>query len=181
MNENEIDEQAKRIGRKCGDCSLCCYILKIDELKLPMRTCCDYQSDKLPGCMIYKNRPRSCRDFSCNWLIDPSLDENWFPLKSGLFSFYSNDNALLSIHSKDKDGWKKTPYYKQIKEWAIVGLSNVKMCLTMVFEAETRYLILPDRDVEVKSFFTLSFDQMNNRWNVEWGDPIPEEYFNQYT
>ena len=73
---NEIDELAKKAGRTCGDCTLCCELLEVEELKIPARCKCPHEM-KHGGCAIYQTRPSVCRDFACKWLVDPTFDEIW--------------------------------------------------------------------------------------------------------
>lgn len=54
--------------RECGSCTLCCKLLPVKELRKPANTRCNYQ--RHTGCRIYKNRPLSCRFWSCRWLTN---------------------------------------------------------------------------------------------------------------
>jgi hypothetical protein len=71
-------------GRSCGDCTLCCTVLAIDqpemqkEAGVPCRHCQD-------GCAIYETRPVLCRDYHCGWRQLPILDDGWRPDRSGVF------------------------------------------------------------------------------------------------
>ena len=53
-------------GYSCGDCSACCTVLAVTELKKPMRMACDHLCRD--GCRIYADRPAGCRQFNCLWL-----------------------------------------------------------------------------------------------------------------
>jgi len=53
--------------RSCGPCSLCCTLLRVDELaKLGGRPCLH----QLPagGCAVHPRRPGVCRAYRCAWL-----------------------------------------------------------------------------------------------------------------
>lgn len=54
--------------RKCGDCQLCCKLLPVRELDKPANQKCPHQKFGV-GCTIYSNLPRSCRLWSCQWLV----------------------------------------------------------------------------------------------------------------
>lgn len=54
-------------GRTCGDCTLCCKVMGITELKKPAGTWCEHCAPGV-GCKIYKDRPSSCAGFECLWL-----------------------------------------------------------------------------------------------------------------
>lgn len=64
---------------KCGDCTLCCSMLKVrmapvkDWLK-PAYTKCEHQCDK--GCAIYHEKPEACSDFKCVWLASQDMPPN---------------------------------------------------------------------------------------------------------
>lgn len=51
---------------QCGDCTACCTVLAITELKKPARRACDHVCRS--GCRIYENRPQVCRQFLCVWM-----------------------------------------------------------------------------------------------------------------
>lgn len=53
--------------RTCGSCSLCCTVLRVDELaKLGGRPCL-HQSPE-GGCRVHADRPAVCRAYRCAWL-----------------------------------------------------------------------------------------------------------------
>lgn len=54
-------------ARTCGPCSLCCTVLRVDELKKLGGVDCVHQRPE-GGCGIHATRPRICRAYSCLWL-----------------------------------------------------------------------------------------------------------------
>jgi hypothetical protein len=66
-------------GRACGSCSLCCKLLRIEELDKPAGVWCPHCQAGLGGCKIYGVRPGPCRSFHCAWLINPELGPEWRP------------------------------------------------------------------------------------------------------
>jgi Fe-S-cluster containining protein len=65
--DEETFEQRKKRPRECGACSLCCTVLRVDELaKLGGRPCLH----QLPagGCAVHDRRPDICRAYRCAWL-----------------------------------------------------------------------------------------------------------------
>lgn len=52
--------------RKCGTCTACCVIPAVPELAKPPGFTCLHCDGK--GCLIYEQRPPSCRNFECAWL-----------------------------------------------------------------------------------------------------------------
>jgi hypothetical protein len=53
-------------ARSCGDCTACCTVLRVDELrKLGGVACAALGAG---GCTIYPRRPHICRAYRCLWL-----------------------------------------------------------------------------------------------------------------
>lgn len=55
-------------GRECGDCNVCCIALTIDDpalRKVQGVRCGNAQPDN--RCVVYANRPGTCRTFYCGW------------------------------------------------------------------------------------------------------------------
>ncbi len=55
-------------ARTCGDCSLCCTVLRVDELGKLGGVDCVHQNRRGPGCSIHPRRPGICRAYRCLWL-----------------------------------------------------------------------------------------------------------------
>ncbi len=53
--------------RVCGECSLCCTVLRVDELRKLGGTPCLHQRSG-GGCTIHARRPGICRSYECLWL-----------------------------------------------------------------------------------------------------------------
>jgi hypothetical protein len=60
-------ETTKIIGRRCGECTLCCRLLPVRELGKRAGVRCSHQR-RGKGCSIYAERPMSCRVWTCRWL-----------------------------------------------------------------------------------------------------------------
>ena len=58
--------------RRCGGCRACCSTNGIVELDKPPRRKCPHECSK--GCAIYAERPQSCRDYACLWLLGHGED-----------------------------------------------------------------------------------------------------------
>jgi hypothetical protein len=131
--------------RTCGSCSMCCKLLRIDELKKPQDTWCQHVV-RGRGCGIYEARPAPCRAFLCNWLTLPTLDEAWRPDRCG-FILSTRPNATLSVQVEPSkaDAWKRRPYYDQLKAWSKVALATNGMVVVRAGRRTT--VVLPHRDV----------------------------------
>jgi len=69
---------------RCGECTVCCRILRIAELDKPGMIPCQHLNEN--GCGIYADRPASCRGFECLWLASMSGKPELRPDRSGLYS-----------------------------------------------------------------------------------------------
>lgn len=58
-----------KMNRKCGECTVCCYIGAIPELKKPPHTVCKYVKKSVCGsCLVHDTIiPKTCSDFKCSW------------------------------------------------------------------------------------------------------------------
>lgn len=106
-------------GRECGSCTLCCKLLRVEELDTPPGQWCPH-CDVKAGCTIYQQRPTECRQFYCEYLLDPALGEHWKPARCKMVVVFEEHLNALVIHV-DPDrphGWRAEPYYSQIRRWA---------------------------------------------------------------
>lgn len=53
------------VPRECGACTLCCTQMAVAEIGKPEWTTCSLAC--ATGCAIYRDRPSSCRAWSCAW------------------------------------------------------------------------------------------------------------------
>lgn len=56
------------MANTCGTCTLCCKLIGVKELKKPAGKWCEFCKPG-KGCMVYPDRPPSCIDFECGWLL----------------------------------------------------------------------------------------------------------------
>jgi hypothetical protein len=68
--------------RRCGDCQLCCTLLPTREVPTAAGERCKHQRFH-KGCAIYKDRPTSCRLWSCRWLTEDDTADLRRPDRSG--------------------------------------------------------------------------------------------------
>lgn len=56
--------------RRCGECSVCCDFVSIEELAKPARVPCQHLQGIDRCCGIYESpvRPRVCHNFLCSWM-----------------------------------------------------------------------------------------------------------------
>jgi len=82
-------------GRECGECTVCCEALHIDdgEFKKPADKACSQMVEK-GGCKIYASRPNVCQDWHCAWRFMEQLGDDWRPDRSGIL-LRSDENGII--------------------------------------------------------------------------------------
>jgi hypothetical protein len=125
-SQDQIDARRKATGRQCGGCTMCCKVLGVDappDFSKPPDTACAHCKPGR-GCAIYDDRPKPCRNFVCHWLVDSSLDDQWYPAKSHIVISVSSrpeENAAFIVEvDRDRPGrWLQQPYFEVISQLAI--------------------------------------------------------------
>lgn len=64
-SESDVSSSADRV---CGECSLCCTLLRVDPLAKLAGTPCPSLLPGGTGCSIYAARPPICGEYRCLWL-----------------------------------------------------------------------------------------------------------------
>lgn len=80
--------------RECGECSVCCNVVSIDDpdlVKLPRIDCANLRPEG--GCSIHKTRPEICRNWFCMWRYLPQLNDDWRPDKKGIMVRSTSDDV----------------------------------------------------------------------------------------
>jgi uncharacterized protein len=101
------------VVRTCGDCTMCCKIMKVDDVELqkPANKWCDHCTKS--GCAIYESRPQSCRNFNCLWLSGAG-DESIRPDKSKVVMGANRDGKIVFyVDPSRPDAWRK-PFFQKI-------------------------------------------------------------------
>ena len=134
-------------GRACGTCMMCCKLTSIVELNKPAGKWCQHAVPG-KGCAIYDQRPAPCRAFVCGWMEDASLGPEWKPEISKFMVFVAGDGAMtVMVDPGSPAAWKDPRYYPAIKTTATRLLE--RNMPTMVVVGSKRFVVLPDRNVEV--------------------------------
>ena len=130
-------------GRNCSGCSLCCTLLRIEELdKPPMVACANCEAGG--GCRIYQDRPTECRQFYCGYLLDAKLDERWKPSRSNLLVAFEEYPYAVAIHVDPAfpDAWRAEPFYSQIRCWAAVAART--QAQVVVWQGDSKIIVPPE-------------------------------------
>jgi len=132
-------------GRECGDCTLCCKVMAIEELAKPASSWCSHCKPG-HGCLIYADRPAECQTFSCLWLVDDQLDPHWKPNKSKLVLTTSEDGIEVRCDPGFPDAWRKEPFRSEIREWAVSG--ETLDITVVVITGQKLILVTPEREFD---------------------------------
>jgi hypothetical protein len=127
--------------RSCGECSLCCIALRVDELgKLAGEPCPKLGPNG--GCTIHASRPPVCREYHCHWL-EGGLEAGDRPDRiGGIVDFAPGGVALhMAIVEARPGAFDASPRLQAIARAQRDSLD--------VRVSDTRDVLDPDRPVRV--------------------------------
>jgi hypothetical protein len=144
----EIRESKAAPGRKCGECSLCCKLLHVEEVPKPAGLWCPHCL-KSRGCSIYDSRPKQCQNFYCGWLSNLDFGDEWHPQRSKMVLFASGFVNRLGIHVDPgfPSAWRQEPYFSQLKQLARDGIEHQRQ--VVVYLKDRAIVILPHDEVDL--------------------------------
>ncbi len=88
--------------RSCDGCTLCCKLFRVPETAKPEGAWCgDCVVGR--GCGVHATRPRSCRNFSCFWLLDAGFPDDLRPDRCGVVVAFNDDDASVVMHVDPDD------------------------------------------------------------------------------
>lgn len=136
-------------GRACGACSLCCKLLRIDEIAKPEATWCTHCAPGRGGCQIYDSRPGDCRTFNCAWLTAAEIGPEWHPEKCKMVLYVEADGQRIALHVDPArpQAWRQEPYYGQLKEWASRGVEAKRQ--VVIYIKDRAIVVLPGAEVDL--------------------------------
>ena len=135
------------VVKPCGDCSLCCKVLRINVLDKPSGHWCRHFA-KGVGCAIHTETPVECRRFQCFWSISSKLGEEWRPDRSKLV-LWSNaeERMIVDVDPAFPNAWRREPYYTELKAWSD---RNRPRPLEVLVRTSGRMLVIfPETDVDL--------------------------------
>jgi Fe-S-cluster containining protein len=134
--------------RSCDGCTLCCKILSVEALDKPQGVWCVHCKTG-SGCTFYDNRPTACRVFHCEYLLQPSLSEDWKPSHSRLMVTADAIENRITVHVDPArpDAWRRHPYYGTMKDWSRHAAGNQGQVVVTI--GKRAIVIFPDRDVDL--------------------------------
>lgn len=102
--------------RSCGPCSLCCTILRVDELAKPAGRDCVHQRGP-QGCAIHATRPPICRAYRCLWLQGGLEDDERPDATGGVVDLETTGVGLrLAIREARPGAFDGSPALQAIAE-----------------------------------------------------------------
>jgi hypothetical protein len=114
LSENELRSQ-RAAERSCGSCSLCCTVLRVDDLSKLAGRDCAHQGPR--GCGIYQTRPNICRGYRCLWLQGGLEDDQRPDLIGGVVDLQAAGlNIGLVIHEARPGAFDASPSLHAIAE-----------------------------------------------------------------
>ena len=85
---------------ECGECTLCCTLCAVEDIKKPAGVECVNCSDK---CDIYEDRPQGCRDFNCAYLQMDKVNIALRPDNCGVVFEKMTDTKVLGMLGPDRE------------------------------------------------------------------------------
>jgi len=106
--------------RACAECSLCCTVLRVDELRKLGGVPCRELRAPGPGggcCGIHQRRPSVCRAYRCLWL-QGGLEEGDRPDRLGavLDVVTAGAQTRLEIHEAQPGSFERSPRLRELAE-----------------------------------------------------------------
>jgi Fe-S-cluster containining protein len=106
--------QARGATRSCGPCSLCCTLLRVDELNKRAGHDCVHQRGE-QGCGIYETRPQICRSYMCLWRQGGLGDDERPDLTGGIVDLETvGVGVQLGIRLRERGLLEKSPKLLEI-------------------------------------------------------------------
>jgi len=108
--------ERRAASRSCGTCSLCCTVLRVDELgKRAGEDCRHQRGDK--GCGIYEARPPICRSYRCLWRQGGLEDDERPDATGGIVDLETVGVGLrLGIRLRELGQFERSPNLVAIAE-----------------------------------------------------------------
>jgi hypothetical protein len=103
--------------RACGECSLCCTVLRVDALRKLGGIDCVHQDVDGPGCAIHADRPAICRRYACLWRRGSLGLEDRPDHIGAVLDLVADGNTLrLEIHQAEPGVFDQSPRLRAIAE-----------------------------------------------------------------
>ena len=117
--------------RECGECTKCCegnLLLTVRNRSVNKSNPCHFLSklSKCGGCTIYEDRPPVCKDFQCDWLINPEIPEWMKPSLANVIVINQDQAKVHYYEIVETDGKIDSVVLNWILLFAIRNKINLK-------------------------------------------------------
>lgn len=110
------ERELRAASRSCGTCSLCCTVLRVDELGKRAGDDCLHQRGE-NGCGIYESRPAICRSYQCLWRQGGLEDDERPDATGGIVDLETVGVGLrLAIRVERRGRFERSPKLQAIAE-----------------------------------------------------------------
>jgi hypothetical protein len=134
------------VAKPCGPCSLCCKLMKIEQLDKPANQWCKHY-EKGRRCTIHAMRPAFCADYYCGWSLRPELDERWRPDNAKFILNLPKGQLIIQCDPSTPGAWQRAPYYAQIKKWSE---RHSPQYTTVLVRTQGRLIcVFPEADIDL--------------------------------
>ena len=124
--------EATVMTRTCGTCSLCCKLPSVAELNKPIDRWCQHCKPGKGGCTIYADRPAVCVAFTCGWLTQLTIGDEWFPARCKMILTETEDGKIfVHVDPAFPDAWRREPYYSRPKAHVPVEIRIGSRCFDL--------------------------------------------------
>lgn len=149
------------VVRTCGDCTLCCKVMGIEDpaLSKPKDAWCQHARAKR-GCGIYETRPETCRSFQCEWLAGNVQGEFSPASIKGLITKTTDGKNWVLHEDPGYEGKARTILKPAISEWLRKSPANY---FIIVCGSKRSFLGMKEQFELLKS---QSADEVSNMKNV---------------
>ena len=106
-------------SRRCGECDLCCRLLRVDDLAklggVPCTYLRDPAADGAAGCGVHELRPEICRGYRCLWLRG-SFDDADRPDRLGAILDLEPRGGVvhLRVHEVTPGSYDRSPRIQEL-------------------------------------------------------------------
>ncbi len=102
--------------RRCGPCSMCCTVLRVDEIGKLAGTPCSKLAEG-GGCAIHETRPAICRAYRCAWLEGRFREDDRPDLLGAVVDFTPRGVGFdLVIIESEPGVFDRSPRLREIAE-----------------------------------------------------------------
>ncbi|MFK7895464.1 MAG: hypothetical protein AB8G23_06490 [Myxococcota bacterium] len=113
---SDPERERRAAVRSCGECSMCCTVLRVDPLGKRAGDDCVHQRGAA-GCGIYETRPPICRGYQCLWLQGGLEDDERPEQTGGIVDLETTGIGLrLAIREGHRGAFDASPALQAIAE-----------------------------------------------------------------